>query len=62
VDLKDISTMEFTASILESSLGIDFFQNGRQQQKVVRFPYPGQDAFRACFEAARRIMAVLPLA
>jgi hypothetical protein len=62
VALKDISTMEYTGSILESSIGINFIRDGRQQRKVIPFPYPGQDAFRTCFEAARRNMAVVPLA
>jgi hypothetical protein len=58
---KEISTMEYTSSILQSSLAINFIENGKPQSKTIYFPYPAQDAFRTCFETARRIMAVVPL-
>jgi hypothetical protein len=61
IPLTQVATLEYTASILESSLVIGHIQEGSVQRKVILFPYPAQDAFRNCFEAARRCMAVLPL-
>jgi hypothetical protein len=61
VALNEISTLEYTGSILESSIAINHVQDVRQRRRVIPFPYPGQDAFRTCFEAARRCMAVVPL-
>lgn len=62
IPLADISTLEYTGSILESSLAINFIENGKLRRKVIFFPYPAQNSFRTCFEAARRCMAVVPLA
>jgi hypothetical protein len=58
---REISTLEYTSSILKSSLAINFMENGKPQRQTIYFPYPAQDAFRTCFEIARRIMAVVPL-
>ncbi len=58
---KEISTLEYTSSILKSSLAINFIENGKLQSRTIYFPYPAQDAFLTCFEMARRIMAVVPL-
>ena len=58
---KEISTMEYTSSILRSSLTMNFIENGKPQRQTIYFPYPAQDAFRTCFEMARRTMAVVPL-
>lgn len=60
ITLGQIATLEYTGSILESSLAINFMKQGKLQRKVIYFPYPAQDSFRICFEAARRCMAVLP--
>jgi len=62
IPLTQIAALEYTSSILESSLAINFIENGSSQRKVIFFPYPAQGSFRACFEAARRCMAALPLA
>ncbi len=61
VALAQVATLEFTSSILESSLAINYIEHGVQQRKVISFHYPAQDSFRTCFETARRCMAVLPL-
>ena len=61
VPLVQIATLEYTGSILESWLAINFIENGKLRREVIFFPYPAQDSFRTCFEAARRRMAVVPL-
>ena len=61
VPLGQIANMEYTSSILESSLIINHIHHGRLRRRVVFFPYPALDAFQDCFDAARRCMAVLPL-
>jgi hypothetical protein len=61
IPLTNIATLEYTSSILQSSLVINHIQHGKSQRKEIYFPYPAQHAFRDCFEAARRCMAVLPL-
>lgn len=61
ISLGQIATLEYTGSILESSLAINFIEQGKLQRKVIFFPYPAQDTFRNCFEATRRCMAILPL-
>ena len=61
ISLGQIATLEYTSSILESSLAINFIEKGKLQREVIFFPYPAQDSFRDCFEAARRCMAILPL-
>jgi hypothetical protein len=60
--LDQIRTLEYTSSILESTLALNSVQNGSTQRSVIPFPYPAQRFFRDCLEAARRCMAVLPLA
>lgn len=62
IPLQQIATLEFTSSILESSLVINHVGQDGLQRKSILFPYPVQHAFRNCFEAALRCMAVLPLA
>lgn len=61
IPLAQVATLEYTSSILQSSLAIHHIQRGKPHRTEVAFPYPAQDAFRDCFEAARRCMAVLPL-
>ena len=61
ISLGQIATLEYTSSILESSLAVNFIENGDLRRKVIFFPFPAQDSFRICFEAARRCMAVLSL-
>jgi len=61
IPLARVATLEYTSSILESSLGVNYFERGKLQKMEILFPYPAQDSFRTCFEAARRCMAVLPL-
>jgi len=61
IALAQIATLEYTGSILASSLVINHFENDKLRQTEIPFPYPTQDSFRICFEAARRCMAVLPL-
>jgi len=61
IPLTQIAALEYTGSILESSLAINFIDNGKARRKTIFFPYPAQDSFRTCFEAARRCMTVLPL-
>lgn len=61
ISLQQVATLEFTSSILESSLVINYIERGETKRKVILFPYPAQRAFRECFEAARRSMAVVPL-
>jgi len=61
ISLGQIATFEYTGSILESSLAINFIKQGKLLRKAIYFPYPAKDSFRDCFEAARRCMAVLPL-
>jgi len=58
--LKQIATLEYTGSILESSIAINYFENGKPRHTTLPFPYPAQYTFRDCFEAARRCMAVTP--
>jgi hypothetical protein len=62
IPLKQIATLEYTGSILRSSLAINYVDNGIPQHKIIFFPYPAENSFRNCFEAARRCMAVFPLA
>lgn len=59
--LAQVATLEYTSSILQSSLVVNYIIQGRSHRKTINFPYPAQDAFRDCFEAARRCMAVVPL-
>jgi len=61
IPLGQIATLEYTGSILRSSLLINHFDGGKLQRQDICFPYPAQDAFRTVFEAARRCMAVVPL-
>ncbi len=61
IPLQQAATLEFTSSILESSLAINFIGRSGLERKAIPFPYPLQHAFRECFEAARRCMAVVPL-
>lgn len=61
IPLTQVATLEYTSSILQSSLAINYIQHGKLHRKEIYFPYPTQDSFRDCFEAARRCMAVLPL-
>ncbi len=61
IALEQVATLEYTSSILESSLFINYVRNGDLQRQQILFPYPAQRFFRDCFEAARRCMAVLPL-
>ncbi|MBN1667966.1 MAG: hypothetical protein JW862_12800 [Anaerolineales bacterium] len=53
----DVNTLR-----LESALTLNHVQNGSPQRNVIHFPYPAEHYFRAWFEAARRCMAVLPIA
>jgi inorganic pyrophosphatase len=62
IPLKHISTLEYTGSILRSSLAVNFMNNGIPHSNTILFPYPAENSFRNCFEAARRCMAILPLA
>lgn len=62
ISLGQIATLEYTGSILRSSLAINYFVGGRFRHEDVFFPYPAQDTFRTCFESARRCMAGVPLA
>ncbi|MFH2040506.1 MAG: inorganic diphosphatase [Chloroflexota bacterium] len=61
VPLANINTLEYTSSILESSLAINYIENGTAIQYKLSFPYPAQGAFQECFEMTRRCMAVVPL-
>jgi len=61
ISLQQVVTLEFTSSILESSLVINYIERAGAKRKVILLPYPAQHAFRECFEAARRCMAVIPL-
>lgn len=61
ISLGRVATLEYTGSILRSSLAINYFDGGKIQRNEIFFPYPAQDAFRNCFESARRCMAVIPL-
>lgn len=60
IPLAEIATLEFTSSIIESFLAINHIRGGREQRTVITFPYPCQEAFRDCFEIARRCLAVVP--
>lgn len=62
IPLKHISTLEYAGSILRSSLTFNFIKDGIPHSKSILFPYPAENSFRKCFEAARRCMAILPLA
>lgn len=59
--LSDICTIEYTGSILESSIQINFLLSGNNKSEVLFFPYPAESVFRRCFEAIRRCMAVVPV-
>lgn len=61
IPLAQVATLEYTGSILESSIVVNYFLQGGLRRSFVNFPYPAQGAFRNCFEAARCCMAVLPL-
>lgn len=61
IPLQQIAALEMTSSILESSLVINYVEREETKRKAILFPYPAQRAFRECFEAARRCMAVVPL-
>ncbi len=62
IALGSITTLEYTGSILHSSILIHYFDGDALKQHQIAFPYPAQDAFRTCFEAMRRCMAVAPVA
>jgi len=59
VPLAQITTLEFSGSILESFVVVNYFDKGTPRWAVLSFPYPVESAFRNCFEAARRCMAVV---
>lgn len=61
IPLAQVATLEYTSSILQSSIVINHIHHGKPHRTEIYFPYPAQEAFRDCFEAARRCMAVLPL-
>jgi len=61
VSLGQIATLEYTGSILRSSLTLNYFDDGKLKHNEIFFPYPAQDAFRNCFESVRRCMAMVPL-
>ena len=61
VPLANITTLEYTISILESYFAINYFENGAAKHCVISFPYPVQGPFQECIEMARRCMAVVPI-
>jgi len=61
ISLGQVATIEYTGSILRSSLALNYFDGNKIKRNEIIFPYPAEDAFRNCFEAARRCMAVVPL-
>ena len=61
VPLKNITTLEYTISILESYFAINYFENSVAKHCVISFPYPAQGPFQECIEMARRCMAVVPI-
>jgi hypothetical protein len=60
VPLSKIAALEYTSSILESSLAVNYIDKGKPHRAEILFPYPAQEYFRACYEAARRCLAVIP--
>lgn len=62
ISLQQIGAFEYTASILDSSLGFTWIDSGNTKSTRLRFPYPAEKAFRGCFEAMRRCATVASLA
>lgn len=61
IDQRDITTLDYVGSILNSYIGLNIGKNGKVQKIQLNFPYTAEIAFHNCFEAIRRCMAVLPL-
>lgn len=61
IDQKDVATLEYAGSILNSYIGINAIEADKVTKIQLKFPYPAEIAFHNCLEAIRRCMAVLPL-
>ncbi len=61
IRLAQLAIPEYAGSILRSHIGFDLVESGKARRVQLSFPYPAVGAFRRCFEALRRCMAVLPL-
>jgi hypothetical protein len=61
IPLAHLASVELTSSILQSAIVLDYFEGTEPRRQRLNFPYPAQTAFRNCFEAIRRGMAVVPL-
>jgi inorganic pyrophosphatase len=61
INQKDVVTLEYAGSILNSYIGINTIETGKAQRIQLNFPYPAEIAFHNCLEAIRRCMAILPL-
>jgi inorganic pyrophosphatase len=61
ISLRQIATLEYVRSILNSHIGLHLVEAGKVRQIQLSFPYPAEDAFHRCFEAMRSTMAVFPL-
>lgn len=57
---QQIAALQYSASILESSIGFTALSDGKVQTKQYPFPFPAENAFQQCFEALRRYSASVP--
>jgi inorganic pyrophosphatase len=58
VSLRDITSVEYVASILRSYIRLSIMEKNHSEVLMFTFPYPAERAFRECFEKLRRCMAV----
>lgn len=61
VAYEQIAYLEFVSSILDSNICLSVLNNSAFEKVYVKFPYTAGSSFRACFEIARRCMAITPL-
>jgi inorganic pyrophosphatase len=59
--LKQFTSMEFVESILESNICVHRIDAEGLHQHTLMFPYPAVTAFRQCFDAIIRYLAIIPL-
>lgn len=57
---KQIATLQYSASILESSIGFTTISDGKVETRQHLFPFPAANTFQQCFEALRRHSASVP--
>lgn len=57
IDVRQVASLEFSESILQSYLAVNYFHQGRLQTERVAYPFTGV-GFKDCFLALRRQLVV----